>query len=60
MSMVFLPFLPHNGGKPLKEYKVDQGTSVIGMDAAGTPGPTAGTGLKFRVESLHKGIKEGF
>ena len=41
-------------------YKVDQGTSVIGMDAAGTPGPTAGTGLKFRVESLHKGIKEGF
>ena len=26
-------------------YKVDQGTAVIGMDAAGTPGPTAGTGL---------------
>ena len=41
-------------------YKVDQGTAVIGMDAAGTPGPTAGTGLKFRVEPLHKGIKEGF
>ena len=26
-------------------YKVDQGTAVISMDAAGTPGPTAGTGL---------------
>ena len=41
-------------------YKVDQGTSVIGMDAAGTPGPTAGTCLQFRAEPLHKGIKQGF
>jgi hypothetical protein len=26
-------------------YEAHQGTAVIGMDAAGTLGPTAGTGL---------------
>lgn len=26
-------------------YEVHQGTAIVGMDAAGTPGPTAGTGL---------------
>ena len=41
-------------------YEIHQGTAIIGMDAAGTPGPTAGTGLQFRAEPLHKGIKQGF
>lgn len=26
-------------------YEIHQGTAIIGMDAAGTPGSTAGTGL---------------
>ena len=26
-------------------YEIHQGTAITGMDAAGPPGPTAGTGL---------------
>ena len=38
-------------------YEVDEGTAIIGMDAAGAFGPTAGAGLKFGAETFHKGIK---
>lgn len=41
-------------------YEIDQGAVIIGMNAAGSLCPTAGTGLEFGVEPLHKGSKEGF
>ena len=40
-------------------YEVHQGTAIIGMDAAGTPGPTAGTGLQLRAETGHEGTEQG-
>ena len=41
-------------------YEVDEGTAIIGMDAAGAFGPTAGTCLKFWAEAIHDEIKQGF
>ena len=37
--------------------EVHQGSVIVGMDAAGTPGSTAGTGLQLRAESGHEGIE---
>ena len=39
-------------------YEVHQGAVIVGMDAAGSLYPTAGTGLQFRTESGHKGIEQ--
>ena len=39
-------------------YEVHQGSVVIGMDAAGSPGSATGTGLQFRTESGHEGIEQ--
>lgn len=41
-------------------YKVYQGTAIIGVDPAKTFCSTAGTGLEFRPERGHKGIKQFF
>lgn len=38
-------------------HEVDEGAVIIGMDTAGAFGPTAGAGLKFGAETIHKGIK---
>ena len=38
--------------------EVHQGAVIVGMDAAGSLYPTAGTGLQFRTESGHKGIEQ--
>lgn len=41
-------------------YEVNKGTSIIGVDTAGTLSAAVWTGSKFRAESLHKGIKKLF
>ncbi|HBA49024.1 MAG TPA: hypothetical protein DCZ91_14745 [Lachnospiraceae bacterium] len=41
-------------------HEVHQGTVIVGMDPAGAFRATAGTGLKFRMEVIHEGIKQGF
>ncbi len=41
-------------------HEVHQGTVIVGMDPAGALRPTPGTGLQFRAETIHEGIKEGF
>ena len=41
-------------------YEVHQGSVVIGMDAAGTPGSATGTGLQLRAEPGHEGTEQGF
>ena len=38
--------------------EINQGTVIISMDGAGAPGTTTGTGLQFRTETRHKGIKK--
>lgn len=40
--------------------KVNKRTVIVGMDRAGAPAPTEGTGLQFRPEIVHEGIKKGF
>ena len=45
---------------PLPGIKVNDGTPVVVMDMA-IPGAVAdGTGLQFRAELCHKGVKEKF
>ena len=41
-------------------YKIDKGTVIIGMDAAGAFGATAGACLKFWAESFHEEVEQGF
>ena len=41
-------------------HEVHQGAAIVSMDPAGALRATAGTGLQFRAESGHEGIKEGF
>ena len=40
--------------------EVYQGAAIVCMDAAGAPGPTAGTGLQLRTEPGHEGTEQGF
>ncbi len=41
-------------------HEINQGTVIIGMGGAGTPGPAARAGLQFRTERVHEGIKKLF
>ena len=41
-------------------HEVHQGTVIVGMDPAGALCPAAGTGLQFKAEVVHEGIKQVF
>ncbi len=45
---------------PLPGIKVNDGTPVVVMDMAISGAVTDGTGLQFRAELSHKGVKEKF
>lgn len=45
---------------PLPGIKVNDGTSVVVMDMAISGAVADGTGLQFRAELCHKGVKEKF
>lgn len=40
--------------------EVNKGTSVIGVDMAGTLNDASWTGSQFRAETIHEGVKKGF
>lgn len=40
--------------------EINQGTSIIGMDGAGSLCSTIGAGLQFRPETVHEGVKKYF
>lgn len=40
--------------------KINKRTAIVGMDSTGAFRPTAGTGLGFRTETSHEGIKKVF
>ena len=42
------------------EDEIKQGAAIVGMDRTGAFCPAAGTGLEFRAERSHKGIKKVF
>ena len=44
----------------LRQDTRDKEQAIIGMDRTGALCPTAGTGLKFRMEVIHEEIKQGF